>query len=154
MFLVLFQAPVKLNKLGVTVSPKRINKALDLLGEDFDLPIKTWKGDITDHLEKCSKLVREGCLLETRKEELFRLAAAGANVEEQITAVNVSQSNINVEKQKLFENRPSSFNLVLDNVDLRVLASNMTSDDQNKDFHWCNHNAYMDRVNPTHLPDD
>ena len=76
------------------------------------------------------------------------MAAAGANVEEQITAVNVSQSNINVEKQKLFENRPSSFNLVLDNVDLRVLASNMTSDDQNKDFHWCNHNAYMDRVNP------
>ena len=43
---------------------------------------------------------------------------------------------------------------MLDNVDLRVLASNMTSDDQNKDFHWCNHNAYMDQVNPTHLPDD
>ena len=101
-FLVLFQALVKLNKLGVTVSPKRINKALDLLGEDFDLRIKTWKGDITAHLEKCSNLVQEGCLLETRKEELFRLAAAGANVEEQITAVNVSQSNINVEKQKLF----------------------------------------------------
>lgn len=40
-FLVLFQALVKLNKLGVTVSPKRINKALDLLGEDFDLRIKT-----------------------------------------------------------------------------------------------------------------
>ena len=153
-FLVLFQALVRLNKLGVTMSPKSINKALDLLGEDFDLPIKNWKGDITAHLEKCSNLVQEGCDLDTRKEELVRLAAAGANVEEQITAVNVSQSNINVEKQKLFENRPSSFNLVLDNVDLRVLASNMTSDDQNKDFHWCNHNAYMDRVNPTHLPDD
>ena len=69
--------------------------------------------------------------------------------------MNVSQSNINVEKQKLFENRPSSFNLVLDNVDLRVLASNMTSDDQKfQDFHCYNHSAYMDRVNPTHLPDD
>ena len=117
------------------MSPKSINKALDLLGEDFDLPIKNWKGDITAHLEKCSKLVREHCDPETRKEELVRLAAAGANVVEQITAVNVSQSNINVEKQKLFENRTSSFNLVLDNVDLRVLASNMKSDDQNKDFH-------------------
>ena len=150
----MFQALVRLNKLGVTMSPKSINKALDLLGEDFDLPIKSWKGDITAHLEKCSELVQEGCDLETTKEELVQLAAAGANVAEQITAANVSQSSINVEKKKLFENRPSSFNLVLDNVDLKVLASNMTSDDQNKDFHWCNHNAYLDRVNPTHLADD
>jgi hypothetical protein len=43
---------------------------------------------------------------------------------------------------------------VIDNVDLRVLASDMTSDNQNKDLHWCNHNAYLDRVNPTHLPDN
>ena len=78
-FLVLFQALVRLNKLGVTMSPKSINKALDLLGEDFDLPIKNWKGDITAHLEKRSKLVQEGCDLETRKGELVRLAAAGAN---------------------------------------------------------------------------
>ena len=80
MFLVLFQALVRLNKLGVTMSPKSINKALDLLRDDFDLPIKNWKGDITAHLEKCSKLVQEGCDLDTRKEELVRLAAVGANV--------------------------------------------------------------------------
>ncbi|CAH3190162.1 unnamed protein product, partial [Porites evermanni] len=40
-------ALLRLNKLDVTMSPKSINKALDLLGEDFDLPIKNWKGDIT-----------------------------------------------------------------------------------------------------------
>ena len=149
----MFQALVRLNKLGVTMSPKSINKALDLLGEDFDLPIKNWKGDITAHLENCFKLVQEGCDLETRKEELVQMAAAGADVEEQITAVNASLSSIGEKKQKLVENQPSSFNIVLDNVDLKVLASNMTSDEQNKDFHWCNHNAYMDRVNAAHLAD-
>ena len=30
----------------------------------------------------------------------------------------------------------------------------MTSDDQNKDYHWCNHNAYLDRVNPQHMSDE
>ena len=145
--LVVFQALVRLNKLGVTMSPKSINKALDLLGEDFDLPIKNWKGDITAHLENCFKLVQEGCDLETRKEELVQMAAAGADVEEQITAVNASLSSISEEKQKVVENQPSSFNIVLDNVDLKVLASNMTSDEQNKDFH-------MDRVNAAHLADN
>ena len=82
------------------------------------------------------------------------MTAAGANIEEQITPADVSLFSINEEKKKLFENRPSSFNFVLDNVDLKVLASNMTSHDQNRDFHWCHHNAYMDRVNPTHLADD
>ena len=45
--LVFLKALLRLNKLDVTMSPKSINKALDLLGEDFDLPIKNWKGDIT-----------------------------------------------------------------------------------------------------------
>ena len=43
---------------------------------------------------------------------------------------------------------------MIDNIDLRVLASDMTSDDQIKDLHWCNHNAYLDRVNPTNLSDN
>ena len=57
-FLVLFQAPVKLNKLGVTVSPKRINKALDLLGEDFDLQvISTLLTILKNVLNLCEKVV-------------------------------------------------------------------------------------------------
>ena len=49
------------------------------------------------------------------------------------------------------EERPSSFNIVLDNIDLKVLASDIISDNQNEDYHWCNHNAHLDRVNPVHL---
>lgn len=30
----------------------------------------------------------------------------------------------------------------------------MTSENQNKDHHWCNHNAVFDGVNPVELPDD
>lgn len=63
-------------------------------------------------------------------------------------------SNLEAKIDELSEEQPNSFSIVLDNVDLRVLASDMTSDNQNKDYHWCNHNAYLDRVNPTHLPDD
>ena len=46
--------------------------------------------------------------------------------------------------EKLMEEQPKSFSIVLDNVDLRVLASDMTSENQNKDYHWCSHNAYWD----------
>ena len=117
------------------MSPKSINKVLDLLGEYFDLPLQTWKGNITAHLEKCSEKTQEHRDLERRQEELAQLAAAGHDVDEQMTAVNVSLSGLSKEKKKLAENRPSSFNIVLDNVDLKVLAWDMTSDDQNKDFH-------------------
>ena len=136
------------------MSPKSINKALDLLGDDYDLPLHNWKDSITRHLEKCCQKAQEGQELKTRKDELVQLVETEVNVAEQLTAVNESLSNFNEEKRKLAERRPTSFNIVLDNVDLKVLASDMTSDDQNKDFHWCNHNAYLDRVNPTHLPDD
>ena len=40
---------------------------------------------------------------------------------------------------------------MLDNIDLKVLASDITSDNQNEDYHWWNHNAHLDRVNPVHL---
>ena len=53
---------------------------------------------------------------------------------------------MNIEKE-----RSSSFNIVLDNIDLKVLASDIISDNQNEDYHWCNHNAHLDRVNPVHL---
>ena len=129
------------------MSPKSINKALDLLGEDLDLLLQNWKGNITAHLEKCYEKAQEGRDLERRQEELAQLAAARQDADEQMTAVNVSLSSLSEEKEKLAQNWPSSFNIVLDNVDLKVLAWDMTSNDQNKDFHWCNHNVYLDRVN-------
>ena len=54
---------------------------------------------------------------------------------------------------KLKKQRPSSYCLILDSLDKRIEASDMTSENQNKDHHWCNHNAVFDRVNPVELPD-
>ena len=48
-------------------------------------------------------------------------------------------------------NRPHSYSIVIDNFDLMVHAADMTSDNQDRDNHWCNHNAILDRVNPGRL---
>ena len=88
------------------------------------------------------------------KEELYQLSAAGEDVVDGVMAVDASLSILQGEEKNLQDNRPCSFNIVLDNVDLKLLASDMTSSNQNKDLHWCNHNAYLDRVNPTHLLDN
>ena len=44
------QVLVRLNHLGITMSPKSINKALDLIGEDYDLKLHEWKDSITSHM--------------------------------------------------------------------------------------------------------
>ena len=136
------------------MSPKSINKALDMLGADFDLSLKDWRQNISEYLSKKNQNEQERGELEVRKEELNQLMVAGEAVAEQLEAVELSLSNLVHDAQELEEIRPSSFNVVLDNIDLKVLASDMTSDDQNKDYHWCNHNAYLDRVNPQHISDE
>ena len=132
------------------MSPKSIKKALDLLGVGFDLPLHNWKEEINDHLEKHSQLKQAKIEIETRKEELESQADMGDVVHQ----LEAEKTTLDGKIEKLIEEQPKSFSIVLDNVDLRVLASDMTSDNQNKDYHRCNHNAYWDRVNPTHLPDD
>ena len=145
------------NKLGVTTSPKTVNTALDLLGDDYDKPLQNWKEQLVDHLKISCQSNKERRKLETRREELDKLdklADEGLNVVDQLTAVDDLMASVNEEKRKIDEQKPSGFSIVLDNLDLRVLASDMTSYNQNKDYHWCNHNAYLDRVNPKTLPDD
>ncbi|KAK3731057.1 hypothetical protein QZH41_019215 [Actinostola sp. cb2023] len=58
------------------------------------------------------------------------------------------------EINEMAEKRPPSYCIVLDNFDIRIEVSDMTSDNQNKDKHWCNHNAITDRVNPNQYSDD
>ena len=44
------QALVRLNHFGITMSPKSINKALDIIGEDYDLKLHKWKDSIISHM--------------------------------------------------------------------------------------------------------
>jgi hypothetical protein len=60
--------------------------------------------------------------------------------------LNINQCEKNLEKARL--ERPPSYSIVLDNIDIMVHSADITSDNQNKDYHWCNHNAVLDRINP------
>lgn len=48
----------------------------------------------------------------------------------------------------------NGFNVVVDNWDMRQEVRHMTSDHQNTDIHWVNHNIVENRVSGNHLPDD
>lgn len=148
------QALVRLNHLGITMSPKSINKALDVIGEDYDLKLHEWKDSITSHMVQKKEAVEEKHRLELRKEELNEQLLLGNDVHNQLNQIQAAASDLDQKILQIQEQRPSSFNIVLDNIDLKVLASDITSDNQNKDYHWCNHNAHLDRVNPLHLEND
>ena len=48
----------------------------------------------------------------------------------------------------------SGFNIVIDNWDMRQEVKNMTSENQNVDIHWVNHNIVENRVSGNHPADD
>lgn len=94
------------------MSPKSLNKVLEVIGQDYCLSLVLQRDRISSYLKGASQ-------------------STGKEAE-----------------------RPTSFNLILDNLDSKITVSDMTSDNQNRDNHWCNHNAVMDRVNPVEYLDD
>ena len=98
--------------------------------------------------------VKEKGRLELQKEELNEQLISGGDVHDRLLQIQAATLAVDNKIHKLEEQRPNSFNVVLDNTDIKVLASDMISDNQNKDYHWCNHNAHLDRVNPLHLEND
>ena len=81
--------------------------------------------------------------LELTKEELNERLLLGEDVHNQLSQIHAAVSDVD-QKILQIEERPSSFNIVLDNIHLKVLASDMPSDNQNKVYHCCNHNTYLD----------
>ena len=58
------QALVRLNHLGITMSPQSINKALDIIGEVYDLKLHEWKDSITSHMVQKKEAVEKKRRLE------------------------------------------------------------------------------------------
>ena len=121
---------------------------------DYDLKLHEWKDCISSHMMQKKEAVDEKQRLELTKEELNERSLLGEDVHNQLSQTHAAVSDVDKKILQIEEERPSSFNIVLDNIDLKVLASDMTFDNQNKDYHWCNHNAHLDRVNPLHLDND
>lgn len=158
--MLLSQGFIRLNQLGLSMSPKSINRALDKVGEDFSTKLIQMREQVSDHLQK------EGDLKQQRKDLTERVleqeSALKANKDEtahedltqDIEQSKVALNNLTEQVAQLAKERPSSYCLVLDNLDIRIEAAEVTSENQNKDHHWCNHNAVFDRVNPVEFSDD
>ena len=142
------------------MSPKSINKALDKVGEDYSTRLTQKKQEVSNYLERENELKHQIKEIGTRVVELERTLVENNDFTlhaDLVSAINQSREVLQSLKDnldKLKKQRPSSYCLVLDNLDIRIEASDMTSENQNKDHHWCNHNAVFDRVNPVELPDD
>lgn len=115
---------------------------LEEIGVEHDNKLKEWKSNIDNYFLN----------IITQKNRLETLQSQKAILEQDQQAkmmeydVNIKECEKNLEKARL--ERPSSYSIVLDNFDIMVHSAEMMSDNQNKDYHWCNHSAVLDRVNP------
>jgi len=143
------------------MSPKSINRALDKVGEDYCTKLIQKKEQVSDYLKKEDELKQQRKEISSRVLELEKIlktndamTSAHADLVQDIEQSKVTLHNVTDQLDALAKERPSSYCLVLDNLDIKIEASEMTSENQNKDHHWCNHNAVFDRVNPVEFSDD
>ncbi|KXJ08980.1 hypothetical protein AC249_AIPGENE17536 [Exaiptasia diaphana] len=90
------------------------------------------------------------------KSTLKRLDTYGLKFEEEVnkikgkTSVNQPSTTTDIHasasRSEEVPDCHNSYKIVLDNIDLKILARDMTSERQNKDIHWCNHMAVKNRV--------
>lgn len=136
------------------MSPKTINAALDKVGEDYSIKLIKKKEQVSDYLKKEIELKHQEKELNTRITELEKTIKVSNDITSNAFLVgDLNESRLTLQNVKdrldeLAQSRPSSFSIVLDNLDIWIEASEMTSENQNKDHHWCSHNALFDRVNP------
>ena len=142
------------------MSPKSINKAKDKVGEDYSTRLTQKKQEVSNYLERENELKHQIKEIGTRVVELERTLVANNDFTLQadlVSAIHQSQEVLQTLKDNLDnlkKQRPSRYSLIFDNLDIRIEASDITSENQNKNHHWCNHNAVFDGVNPVELSDD
>ena len=76
------------------MSPKSINKALDIIGEDYDLKLDEWKDGIISHMLQKREAVEEKRRLELRKEELNEQLLLGDVINNQLNQIQVVASDV------------------------------------------------------------
>jgi hypothetical protein len=137
------------------MSPASINTALDKVGEDYSAKLICQNKEISSYLSKESDLKHKLGELTTKMGDSgnTRREISNKDVSENLEENRQKVNSMKCELDALVKDRPSSYCVVLDNIDMKLEGSDITSDNQHKDIHWCNHNAVIDRVNPTGFPD-
>lgn len=134
------------------MSPKSLNKVLEDVGADYCISLVQQREDISRYLKEDRELTVKKASLNDQLNELQKQVIESGDSQDMLESTKQKLHNVKEEIAKI--ERPPSYSLVLDNLDIMITVSDMTSDNQNRDNHWCNHNAVTDRVNPLEYCDD
>ena len=76
------------------MSPKSINKALVIIGEDYDHKLHEWKDSIISHMLQKKEAVEEKRRLELRKEELNEELFLWDDIHNQLNQMQAAASEV------------------------------------------------------------
>ncbi|XP_072039751.1 uncharacterized protein [Amphiura filiformis] len=135
----------RLQSIGVCNSYRSTDNKLDELCIDYDLPVRNWQSEMVQDLKKERQIMSqiknvEAEMVEGEVEDLLLL-------EHILDGLKKDLENHN-------KSRHPGYQLVGDNVDMKIHVRQMTVSHQNTDLHHFNHLAVKNRVNAFHLPDD
>ena len=153
-----------LNAMRLTVSSTHFLKKMDEFAETFDTILDKGKQQGSEMLKKTLN-ARHGDttipVLSDVEQNRFDPQLPTSN--QTSTLFNTIHPSQAVTQEKCEDCSPmdaviinpsNGFSVVVDNWDLRQEVRHMTSDHQNSDIHWVNHNTVENRVSGNHLPDD
>ena len=169
----------RLNAMRLTVSSSRFLKKMDELAVTFDNILDKEKESGSEMLKKNHQDAQPACTAEKGFPVAINTPTettvpASSDVQQiscdpDLPPCNQTSTTLNpVQPSALSQGEEENcsptdaavidpshgFNVVVDNWDLRQEVRHMTSDHQNTDIHWVNHNIVENRVSGNHLPDD
>ena len=135
----------RLSKLKITCSNRCALAKLDVLGEAFDQPLQAAKERISSENLQTKEL-------QVRASAANHVCSAGTCAEEcQSRDLSLKASNALKEHQS---NCHPGFTVAFDNIDFEIQRKNMTMGKQKRDFHWVNHQMFLNRVSGNLLPNE
>lgn len=157
----------RLNAMRLTVSSTHFLKKMDEFAETFDTILDNGKQQGSEMLKK-TRNARQNLQGDTTIPVLSDVQQNQCDPQlptsnQPSTLLNTTHLSQEVTQEKSEDFSPmdaaiinpsNGFSVVVDNWDLRQEVRHMTSDHQNTDIHWVNHNIVENRVSGNHLPDD
>ena len=153
----------RLNAMRLTVSNTHFLKKVDEFAETFDTILDKGKQQGSEMLKKTLNLHGDTTMPVLSDVQQNQCDPLSPTSNQTSTLLNTSHPSQAVTQEKCDDsstmdaaiiNPSSGFSVVVDNWDLRQEVRHMTSDHQNTDIHWVNHNIVENRVSGNHLPDD